>query len=118
MLPDTKNRAHPATSIARRGTLWARIIGSTITESYLQLEIFSELSAQARGPQSLQFKYERKLSPKQDLPGDFLRALLKFQYYLQQAVKGPINLLEHAFISSPPMQRLFASHHQTRPRQR
>lgn len=107
MLPDTQKRAHPATSIARRETPWARIIGSTIIESYLQLEIFSELSAQARGLQSLQSKYEGKLSPKEDLPDDYLRALLKFQYYLQQAAKGPTNVLKHAFVASPPMRRFF-----------
>lgn len=107
MLPDSMRNAHPATSTARRGTLWARIIGSTIYQSYIPLEMFSELSAQARGLELLQTKYEGKLSPKEDLPGDYLRALLKFQYYLQQAAKGPQNQLKFAVVASPPMRQFF-----------
>lgn len=107
MLPDIHKNAHPATSKLRIGTLWARIIGSTILESYLELELFSELSRQAQGLQSLHSKYEGKLSPSKDLPEDYLRALLKFRYYLEQAAKGPQNRLKHVVVASPPMRHFF-----------
>lgn len=107
MLPDTHKNAHPVTSEARRGMLWARIIGNTIVESYLQLELFSELSRQAQALQSLQSKYEGKLSPLKDLPSDYMRALLKFRYYLDQAAKGPQNQLKHVVVASPPMRRFY-----------
>lgn len=106
MIPDTLKNAHPATSTARR-TLWARIIGAVIYQSYIQLEMFSELSAQARDLQSLQAKHEGKLSPKEDLPGDYLRALLKFRYYLQETAKGSQHQLMCKFIPSPPMRPFF-----------
>lgn len=107
MLPDVRKNAHPTTSKLRIGTLWARIIGSAITESYLQVELFSELSRQAQGLQSLQSKYDGKLSPSKDLPEDYLKALLKFRYYLEQAAKGPQERLKHVVVASPPMRHLF-----------
>lgn len=107
MLIDTNKDVHPANTKLRRGTLWARIIGSTIVESYLRLEIFTELSRQAQELQSLQSKYEGKISPLKNLPDDYLRALLKFRYYLDQAAKGPQNSLKHIFVASPPMRPYF-----------
>lgn len=107
MLQDIYKNAHPATSKTRRGTLWARIIGNTIVESYLRLELFSELSRQVEELQSLQSKYEGKLSPLKNLPDNYMKALLKFRYYLNQAAKGPQNQLKHVFVASPPMRRFF-----------
>lgn len=107
MLPDTLKKAHPATSKAHSETLWSRVIGNVVTKSYIQLEIFSELSHQAQVIQSLYSKYDGKLSPVKDLPLDYLKALLKFRYFLEQAAKGPLNQLKHVVVASPPIRHLF-----------
>ncbi|KAG8159806.1 hypothetical protein KVR01_010443 [Diaporthe batatas] len=94
MLPDLNGDAHPVTSRVRSNTLWTRVIGTALSEAYLQLEVFTELSRQARGLQSLQAKYATVISPSKDLPGEYLGALLKFRYYLEQTAKGPLNHLK------------------------
>lgn len=57
--------------------------------------------------QELQSKYEGRLSPLKDLPDDYLKALLKFRHYLQQAAKGPLGQLKSVVVASPPMRGLF-----------
>ncbi|KAL2277788.1 hypothetical protein FJTKL_15217 [Diaporthe vaccinii] len=107
MLPDWNGDAHPVTSRVRSSTLWTRVIGTALSEAYLQLEVFAELSRQARGLQSLQAKYATVISPFKDLPEEYLEALLKFRYYVEQMAKGPLNHLKQVAVASPPMRNFF-----------
>ncbi|KAH6959595.1 hypothetical protein BKA56DRAFT_600607 [Ilyonectria sp. MPI-CAGE-AT-0026] len=108
MLKDTEGRAHPVTNRLRENTLWARIIGSIAIDSYLSLESFTELHRQARNLRILQQKYKSEISPANDLPEDYLVALLRFRYFLEQTVKGSLNQLKLTVVSSPPMRKFFA----------
>ena len=107
MLKDLHGKDHPVRSHGRQGILWARIIGTALSNAYYELEFFSELSNQAKNLISLQRKYADDISPSKDLPGDYLEALLRFQFYLNQGAKGPLSNLKHAAVASPPLRRHF-----------
>jgi hypothetical protein len=107
MLKDTDGRAHPASSKLRENVLWGRVIGSLLADAHISLEVFSELHQQARNLSVLQEKYESQLSVTRDLPEDYLVSLLRFQAFLKQAAKGPMNQLKIVVVASPPMRGFF-----------
>lgn len=107
ILKDVDGKSHPTLKYPREKLLWARIIGSVVVESTLQLEMFLELRDQARELKALQKKWASKISPLKDLPEEYLQALLKFRHYLNQIAKGPLNQLKTAVPASPPMRNFF-----------
>ncbi|UKZ74935.1 hypothetical protein TrVFT333_002605 [Trichoderma virens FT-333] len=106
-IKDVLGNVHPTMKPPRENLLWARLIGNVVTDAYLQLELFSELHSQANKLQALQKKYESDISPLRDLPEEYLDALLKFRYYLEQIAKGPLNQLKEAVVASPPMRGFY-----------
>lgn len=76
-------------------------------DAHLELDFFPDLCRQARNLQALQTKHAAAISPEQDLPEEFLAALLRFQFYLNRAVKGPLNQLKQIFVASPPLRKFF-----------
>ncbi|KAJ4390060.1 hypothetical protein N0V93_007533 [Gnomoniopsis smithogilvyi] len=107
MLKDSQGKAHPVLDKAREGIFWSRVLGNTLAEAYLSLETFSELQSQARELQALQAKFAEVISPLEDLPKEFLQALLKFRYYMDQAAKGPLGQLRLCAPASPPLRHRF-----------
>jgi hypothetical protein len=107
MLKDTMGRDHPVFSHGQRDVLWARVIGSVVLNAYIELELFSELSSQAKTLAAMQKKYAGDISPSKDLPEEYLAALLRFQFYVNQAAKGPLGTLKFTAAASPPLRRLF-----------
>lgn len=107
MLKDTMGRNHPVFSHGQRDVLWARVLGSVVLEAYINLELFSELSSQARNLASMQEKYAGDISPSKDLPEEYLEALLRFQFFVNQTAKGPLGTLKFTAVASPPLRRLF-----------
>ncbi|KAJ5358486.1 uncharacterized protein N7496_010899 [Penicillium cataractarum] len=57
MLKDTRGMSHPLFNRGERDVLWARVIGSVVLDAYIGLEIFTELSSQAKKLASMQKKY-------------------------------------------------------------
>ncbi|RMZ38916.1 hypothetical protein CA14_003389 [Aspergillus flavus] len=108
MLKDLDGKSHPVLGFGRDNVLWARILGSVLSEAYLRLELFSELSSQARRLVAMQKMYADAISPLKDLPEEYLEALLRLRYYLTQAAKGPLSMLKIAGVASPPLRRFFA----------
>ncbi|RAK97333.1 uncharacterized protein BO80DRAFT_428331 [Aspergillus ibericus CBS 121593] len=108
MLKDLHGKNHPVLSSSRQGILWGRIIGSVVSDAYLTLEMFSELSTQAKELVSLQKKYADDISPSEDLPEKYLEALLRFRHYLNQAAKGPLSKLKMTVVAAPPIRQHFA----------
>lgn len=108
ILKDFQGNDHPVFSHGREEILWERIIGSVVSEAYLELEIFSELSSQANKLASLQRTCADNISPLKDLPQEYLEALLQFHHYVNQAAKGPLASLKFAGVASPPMRKFFA----------
>ncbi|KAB5518728.1 hypothetical protein GE09DRAFT_1294017 [Coniochaeta sp. 2T2.1] len=108
MLKDVNGQAHPTTKPLREGILWSRVIGNVLVEAHFQLELFSELHAQAKQPRDLQRRHPNRIKPGEDLPGPYLDALLRFGHYLNQMAKGYMSQLKTAFPASPPMRAFFA----------
>lgn len=94
-----------------RHILLARIVGTVISEAYVELQIFAELRRQAQELQSLKAKCGADILPSKDLAKEHLGALLRFRYFVDQAAKGPLNQLEHSVIASPPMRKFLFSFH-------
>ncbi|KAL5420796.1 hypothetical protein PMIN04_006125 [Paraphaeosphaeria minitans] len=78
-----------------------------MTNAHIGLEIWSELLVQVKDLRRLQSRYKKNITPEKALPGEYLDALLRFQHYLNQAMKDPIRQLKHCAYSSPPLQHLF-----------
>ena len=109
MVKDIQGNVHPTLRAGREDYFWARVIGNVVSESIFQLELFTELHGQAVHLQALRAKYEARgeISPSSDLPEEYLTALLKFRYYLNQVAKGPMNQRKVTVASSPPMRHMF-----------
>ncbi|KAJ5505984.1 hypothetical protein N7453_004941, partial [Penicillium expansum] len=107
-LKDLNGNTNPLLSRDRSQSLWADIIGSVVSKAYLDLEVFSELSSQAKKLVSLQTKYADDISPSRDLPEDYLDALLQLRYYLNHAAAESLSSLKCAVVASPPLRKYFA----------
>lgn len=107
MLKDTRGMSHPVFTHDQRDVLWARVIGSVVLQAYLYLEVFVELSSQAKKLASMQRKYARDISPSKDLPDEYLEALLRFRFYVNHAAKGPLGALKFKTAASPPLRKFF-----------
>ncbi|RYO75691.1 hypothetical protein DL762_009881 [Monosporascus cannonballus] len=107
LLKDTHGNEHPILRAVHQKMFWARVCGTVAFESYLQVEVFSELYRQAQALRLLQTKYAAAISPTKDLPDELMNAILKFRYYLNQAAKGPLNQLRHDVVGSPPWRKYF-----------
>ena len=55
----------------------------------------------------LQQKYADKIRPDDDLPEEYMNALLRFKHYLNQASKGPFGQLKSGAVASPPLRAYF-----------
>ncbi|KAI0854223.1 hypothetical protein F5Y00DRAFT_222564 [Daldinia vernicosa] len=110
LLKDTYGDEHPVFRTAHQKTFWARVYGSVAFESYLQLEVFSELYQQAQALKLLQMKYAAVISPTEDLPEELMNAILKFRHYLIQTAKGPPGGLRDGLVASPPWRKYFVRH--------
>lgn len=104
---DTRNAKHPIFRLGREGLLWGRVVSNVLVEALITLELFSELHRLSKGLLSLSAKYRDVISPGEDLPEEYLYALLEFRYTLEQASKGPLGQLKHTAVASPPMRGLF-----------
>ncbi|OOF91998.1 hypothetical protein ASPCADRAFT_409080 [Aspergillus carbonarius ITEM 5010] len=108
MLKDLDGKNHPVLVRGRQEILWGRVIRSMVSDAYLGLEMFSELSSQAKELFALQRVYTDGISPSEDLPAEYLEALLRFHHYLNQVAKGLLSKLKLVAVAAPPMRRLFA----------
>ncbi|RSL64592.1 hypothetical protein CEP53_003994 [Fusarium sp. AF-6] len=115
MLKDTQGRSHPVTNKLREHLLWARVTGTMLTDAYISLETFTELHRQAQHVRDLQKKYKAEISPKKDLPEEYMVALLRFRYFLEKTAKSPLERLKMVVVSSPPMQKFFVREPPTDP---
>ena len=107
MIIDIRGKKHPVFHPHREDVFWTRVINEVATESYLELGVFHTLLQQAKCLRNLQLKYNDRISPDSDLPEDYLNALPKFRYYLNQTLKGPLNMLKVKVAASPPFRAFF-----------
>lgn len=108
LIPDVKGNVHPVLKPERENTLWARIIRNIVAEAYLHVDMFAELHSQAKRLQVIKAKFEKCIEPLQDLPEEYLGALLKFRHYLKQMTKGPMGQLKMTVVAAPKIRPYFA----------
>ena len=107
---DLHGALHPSASKTpfREGDLPARVISTALRRAYIELEVFADLEQQATELVILQAKYASVISPTKDLPDDYQEALIRFRFYLTQAVKTIIlDNLRLAAAASPPLRHLY-----------
>ncbi|OAQ99017.1 hypothetical protein LLEC1_01157 [Akanthomyces lecanii] len=107
MLKDTRGQPHPVTNRLREHILWSRVTGTMVRDAYINLEIFTELHRQAQNLCSLQKKYQADISPKSDLPEEYMIALLRFRHFLENTAKSFMERLKTVVTPSPPMRKFF-----------
>ena len=107
LLLDTYGNKHPILQPHRADVFWHRIISDVVTESYLRLEMFTELTRQAQHLHELQLKYRSQISPDRKLPDEYLDALLKFRYFVYKTAKGPLDTLKMNVVASLPFRPFF-----------
>ncbi|PNP44481.1 hypothetical protein TGAMA5MH_03786 [Trichoderma gamsii] len=107
LIKDTYDRPHPTLNPRRIHLFRARVVGNVLAEAYLELEFYSELYQQAQELGSLRRKYESKISQLDDLPREYMVALLTFRHFIVQTVKGHMGQLKQAVVASPPMRSFY-----------
>ncbi len=115
LLKDTLGRPHPVTNRLREHLLWSRVTGTVLRNAYIDLETFTELHRQVQHLRGLQKKYQAKISPTKDLPKEYMAALLRFRYFLENTAKNPMQSLKIIFAASPPMHKFFVRQPPTDP---
>jgi hypothetical protein len=99
-LLDANGMRHP---VLDRPLFWERVIGSVIIDAYGNLIVWDLLCQQISKLSALKEKYSRIISPKRELPPDYMTELLTFRYMLDQTSKGPILTLKTGIPASPPL---------------
>lgn len=107
MVKDASGKAHPDLGKTQKGVFWARVSRTVFFDAYYESEMFTELEKQARNLGALQKKYAAVISPSEDLPQDYLRAILKFRCSLRGAFEPPLAQLRSHVAASPPFRKLF-----------
>ncbi|KAF9763319.1 hypothetical protein IL306_003164 [Fusarium sp. DS 682] len=106
-MKDHHGKPHQVTLKGRDGIFWARVLRLAVRDACVFVEVYSELREQAKSLRELQRKYEPGLSPLDDLPQEYLDALVKFRHSLYEAAKGPFRQLRYGFVSSPPIRQFY-----------
>ncbi|KIW99134.1 uncharacterized protein Z519_00797 [Cladophialophora bantiana CBS 173.52] len=107
MVADAQGKRNPILHPRHEDMFWSRVIVSAVSDCYIELEIFAALSRQAQHLRELQLKYESQITPEDDLPVEYLDAMLVFRYFLTQAAKEPIDSLKSEVAGSPAFRTLF-----------
>lgn len=103
-LPDTNRKRHP---VLDEPLFWERVIGNVVTDAYGGLVVWDNISEQLAQLATLQAKYSDVITPDKPLPSEYLKALVKFRYTLEQSKKGPISQLKTGLPASPHYRSMF-----------
>lgn len=106
MLKDESRKSHPALDKANKSRFWAYVAGEVLFNGHYELEMFSELHKQAQELRVLQLKHADKISPMEDLPADYLRAILKFRHFLDRSTVAPMTQFRRYIKFSPSFRNL------------
>lgn len=108
LFPTPGGQSHPTLNSGQTSIFWSRVLHGVVANAYLPLETWNDLHEQVVKLQSLQEKYSAQILIDKNLPEDYLDALLKFQFYLEQNMNGLIAVLKQSAVASPPLRRFFA----------
>lgn len=111
IINDALNRPSPCSHPEWASKLWGgSAIRNNLHYAYIQIEIYSELQAQAEKLRAMQELYAGSLDLESNLPAPYLDAIIRFLFYLyQQAADAPVRFLKSGFPASPPVRALYES---------
>ncbi|KAJ4260462.1 hypothetical protein NW762_007202 [Fusarium torreyae] len=112
MMKDENGRPHPHATKGNVRHLWRAVIGEFLPDDYILLEIFSDLRDQAKNLATLQRKYAPVISPKKDLPDEYLSAIRQFLNYLVTSNAMLLDKLSRLVIHSAPLREFFTMDHE------
>lgn len=98
-LLDTPEFPH---TILDNPTFWEFVIGNAISDAYSALIVWGDIGQQLTHLAFLQAKYASEITPKKQLPPEYMQALLTLRYSLTKLQKRPLSSLKVAFYASPP----------------
>lgn len=107
MITDTKGKPHPIFKDLNIDTFWERVILNVLPGAHVELDIFSELRRQPEALKRPQEKCASRLSPLDNLPDEYLVAILRLRFYLSQMANEWLNILKTTVVASPPMRSFF-----------
>lgn len=87
--------------------LWQRVIGNSVANAYVNIEIWNALLGQVVKLQALKEKHNKDISPGKDLPEEYAMAFYKLMHHLVQLSKAPIGVLKLGVFGSPPLRTFF-----------
>lgn len=106
MLKDEWRKAHPALKKEHKTIFWGRVTGEVLSNAYYELDIFADLHKQTQEIRLLQSKHAATISPMEDLPGEYLRAILKLRYFIDRATVAPMTKLKRYVQTSPSFRNM------------
>jgi hypothetical protein len=86
MLVDTKGLPNPDLEPDHEVEYWTRVLYDSVFTDYLHFEMFTELFTQAEALQQLYRSNASMIQPERDLPEPYIHAILKFRYFLNEAL--------------------------------
>ena len=95
---DTNRMRHPSLD---EPIFWDRLIGYAIPNAYCRLAVWDNISEQLTQLSAQQSKYSSEITPDKTLPPEYLKALLTFEYAVEQSKKSPMFQLKTGLPASP-----------------
>jgi hypothetical protein len=80
---------------------WTRVLWDMIITDYMQLEMFSELLTQAEALRQVYTSNVASVQPGRDLLSPYMHSILRFRYFLREAVLTVSQAKLHVFQSPP-----------------
>lgn len=107
LIKDSKGQIHPVFKYQQNDIFWGRVLGNVVTSAYFSFEIWDELSVQAAALIDNERNHMSSIKQTASLPEEYLAAILKFEHYLKQSAKGPLEILKHSVVASPAFRPFF-----------
>lgn len=107
MIKDRLGNLHPTLTGAKQSLFWTRVVSGSIFAADFELEVFAQLHRRAEKLQTILAECEGKLLPEKPLTDHLLHLLLEFQYFLNRAAVGPMQVLKETVPASPPWRNQF-----------
>ncbi|KAK5017276.1 hypothetical protein LTR39_001635, partial [Cryomyces antarcticus] len=103
MLLDENGRQHPILQAPTETTFWNRVLGNVTVDAHFSLVIWENIYQQILNLKSLKQKYSKDIMPNKELPKEYMDALQKLHFRLEQSSRGPIGVLKTGVPASPPL---------------
>ncbi|KAI9831131.1 MAG: hypothetical protein M1819_005219 [Sarea resinae] len=103
-LLDTHGKTHPNLN---KPLFWEYVLGSVVTDAYGAFIFWDLVYQQVTKLAALKIKYADVISPKDNLPEEYLKAILKLRFLLKESTKGPIFSLKQGLVASGPFRQKF-----------